>query len=184
MKTMEIKFFPIDIREQKIILRNEGNQIDENIFSDVIINIHSKPNDIFKRHNNYDLIYEQEVSIIDFYNEISINITHLDNRKYIIKYNSKSINNHEKENDAADAECSLLNKRILRIRDLGLPIGTSGRRGDLYIKLNIHLPKLSNEQIKLLQNLSFMEKSNEKETKRGETMEKEENNIIEIYAIL
>ncbi len=177
MKTIETKFFPIDIREQKIILRNEGNQIDENIFSDVIINIHSKPNDIFKRHNNYDLMYEQEVSIIDFYNEISINITHLDNRKYIIKYNSKLINNHEKENNAT--EYSLLNKRILRIRDLGLPIGTSGRRGDLYIKLNIYLPKLSNEQIKLLQNLSFMQKPKEKEPN-----EKEENNIIEIYAIL
>ena len=47
---------------------------------------------------------------------------------------------------------------MLRIRDLGLPIGNSGRRGDLYIKLNIYLPYLTNENIKELTRLSFLEK--------------------------
>ncbi len=181
MKTSETKIFPIDIREQKIILRNEGHQLDDNIFSDVIININSKPNDIFKRYNNYDLIYEEYISIIDFYTEISINITHLDNKNYLIKYNSRL--NYENKNDSV--ETSLLNKRMLRVRDLGLPIGTSGRRGDLYIKLNIYLPKLSNDQIKQLQNLSFLEDAKIiKELENENSDQQVENNIIELYAIL
>jgi DnaJ-class molecular chaperone len=41
----------------------------------------------------------------------------------------------------------------LRIRDLGLPISDSGRRGDLYIKLLLKLPELSKTEIRKLKNL-------------------------------
>lgn len=149
MKLNETKIFPIDIRENKIVLNGEGNQSLEGVFSDIIININSKPDPLFRRHDNYDLIYDYTISLIELYSEISINLTHLDKKKYVIKYSY--LKNFENRN-------KLLDKMMLRIRDLGLPISSSGRRGDLYIKLNIYLPELNNESIKELTRMKFLEK--------------------------
>ena len=51
----------------------------------------------------------------------------------------------------------------IRVRDLGLPIGISGRRGDLYIKFNIILPDLSNNDIKLLKSFKLFNKIENKQ---------------------
>jgi DnaJ-class molecular chaperone len=63
---------------------------------------------------------------------------------YLFKYNVRN-----------EGSNKILKMKMLRVRDLGLPINNSGRRGDLYIKLNVVFPELSNEAIKQLESLKI-----------------------------
>lgn len=151
MKIVDNKVFPIDIRKEKIIFKSEGHQEDGCYPNDLIININAKPDSRFEKTNKYDLLYNHSVYLLELYTELNIHLIHLDNKEYLIKCNI-DITNQKK----------ILNQMSLRIRDLGLPINDSGRRGDLYIKLLIKLPELSKTEIRKLKNLLvFNPKENE-----------------------
>jgi DnaJ-class molecular chaperone len=144
MKINEIKSYPIDIREKKIIFHGCGHESVENEIGDLIININSKPDSRYKRINDYDLLFEHHVSLLELYTEINLHLVHLDNKKYLINYSTHT-----------ETTNKLIHKRMIRIRDLGLPISNSGRRGDLYVKLFIILPELNKEEISKLETMNF-----------------------------
>jgi DnaJ-class molecular chaperone len=163
MKVLENKTFPIDIRQKQIIFKGDGNQEPDKEPADLIININPKPDPKFKITNQYDLIYEYDISLIEIYTEIKIQITHMDNKNYLFRYNV--IN---------DKSNKILKMRMLRIRDLGLPINDSGRRGDLYIKLNVIFPELTIDEIKKLESMKLF----------NTKIEHNNNNYIEIIGEL
>jgi molecular chaperone DnaJ len=144
MKILENKTFPIDIRNKQIIFKGDGNQEPDKGSYDLIININPKPDPRFKIINQYDLIYEYNISLIELYTEIKVKLTHLDNKNYLFKYNSRN-----------EGSNKILRMKMIRVRDLGLPINNSGRRGDLYIELNVVFPELSNEMINKLESLKI-----------------------------
>ncbi len=144
MKVLENKTFPIDIRNKQILFKGDGNQEPDKEAYDLIININPKPDPRFKIINQFDLIYEYDISLTDIYTEIKVKITHLDNKNYLFKYNARN-----------DESNKILRMQMLRVRDLGLPINNTGRRGDLYLKLNVVFPELSNEAIKQLESMKI-----------------------------
>lgn len=149
MKVIDNKVFRIDIRESQIIFKKEGNQSVVNEEPDnLIINIFSKPDDKYERIGNFDLLINYKVKLIELYSVMNIYFEHLDNKKYLIKYQYQEQN-------------SIINKMELKVPNLGLPISNSGNRGDLYIKLSIILPELSKQEINQLKNInSFNCKNN------------------------
>ena len=170
LKKIDKKTFIIDIREKKLVFKGEGNQLLEKEPNDLIFNIHPKPNDKFTIINQYDLLYQHNISLIEIYTSITILLAHLDKKQYLIKYdNLESKNNQNK----------LIDKMSIRVRDLGLPIGISERRGDLYIKFNIILPNLSNNDIKLLEKFKLFNKIENEEENHQENLN---NKYIKINA--
>ena len=158
MRLIDKKIFNIDTRETKIIFKNEGNMIINennmnnnmnNEINDLVINIYSKDDSRFER-NEYDLIMNYNVSLIELYTEINILFEHLDNKTYLIKYR-----------DAEDSFNKIIHKMKIKVPNMGLPrpdpdIG----RGDLYIKLNVILPDLSKSEVNKLKNIIFEPKNN------------------------
>jgi DnaJ-class molecular chaperone len=104
--------------------------------SDIIININIKEDNNFKRYNENDLIYESLISLNELYNNGVILINHLDNRKLYVKL-SEDI------------------KLIQILEGEGLPyyIDDELKRGNLYIKFIIDLPKLNKENKELIKNI-------------------------------
>ena len=82
MKVIDNKVFPIDIRENQIIFKKEGNQsiIDEEP-DNLVINIFSKPDDKYERLGNFDLLINYKVKLIELYSEMNIYFEHLDSKQ-------------------------------------------------------------------------------------------------------
>ena len=176
LKKIDKKTFTLDIREKKLFFKGEGNQLLEKEPNDLIFNIHPKPNNKFTIINQYDLLYQHNVSLIEIYTSITILLKHLDKKQYLIKYdNLENENNQNNQNN----QNKLIDKMSIgvRVRDLGLPIGISGRRGDLYIKFNIVLPNLSNKDIKLLESFKLFNKIENQQ-------ENQQNNLNNEYIIM
>jgi DnaJ-class molecular chaperone len=155
MKTIDKKVFPIDIRERQLIFKNEGNQSERtknemdnladtsdditdkmNDISDLVININSRPDTVFERIGDYDLTINYDISFLELYTDVTIKFTHLDGKQYNLQYH----------------KLGPQNTNIL-ISNIGLPIGGTGCRGNLYVKLNIILPDLTDfdiNQIKMM----------------------------------
>ena len=169
LKRIDKKIFTIDIREHKIVFKGEGNQSLEKEPNDLIFNINPKANDKFTIINQYDLLYYHNISLIEVYTGVNVLLTHLDKKQYLIKYEENTNTNRNTN--------TLINKMSIRVRDLGLPISNSGRRGDLYIKLNIILPNLTDKDIKILGDLKLF---NQLENK--ENLFKNFHNFIKINA--
>ena len=172
LKKIDKKTFTIDIREQKLVFKGEGNQSLEKEPNDLIFNIHPKPNNKFTIINQYDLLYYHNISLIEIYTSITILLKHLDKKQYLIKYDNLENENNE-NNDNNDNKNKLINKMSIRVRDLGLPIGITGRKGDLYIKLNIILPDLSNNDIKLLKSFKLFNKIEKYQENQQENLNNE-----------
>ncbi len=156
MRVIDKKIFNIDIRESKIIFKNEGNQtINENNqknenneskenINDLVININSKDDSRFER-NKYDLLMNYNVSLIELYTEINILFEHLDNKTYLVKYK-----------DSEDSVNKIIHKMKIKVPNMGLPRpGPDLGRGNLYIKLNVILPDLSKSEINQLKNMNI-----------------------------
>jgi DnaJ-class molecular chaperone len=161
MRLIDKKKFNIDTRESKIIFKNEGNMIinenNENMknnmnneINDLVINIYSKDDSRFER-NEYDLIMNYNVSLIELYTEINILFEHLDNKKYLITYK-----------DSEDSLNKIIHKMKIKVPNMGLPRPDPNPdlgRGDLYIKLNVILPDLSKSEVNKLKNIIFEPKN-------------------------
>ncbi len=135
----KIKKIGVNIdNEQKIYkfpLFYESVKFDDN-GNNIIVDIIVKEDDVFKRYNDYDLICEQKISLNELYNSKIIKLKHLDDRNLLIKLS----------NDI---------KLVQILKDEGLPYYDNDeiKRGDLYIKFLIDLPKLDDESIKSLESL-------------------------------
>lgn len=138
------KVLDIDIRQKKIVFSGEGHQEPNRETGDVIVNVYSKLNDKFAIHNSYDLVTHVPITLGQIYNGVEINFMHIDGSMYHIKYHDDQTN-----------EKKLKDCLMIRIRDLGLPIESTGRRGDLYIKFDIALPNLNQDLIDQLVQLDY-----------------------------
>ena len=155
MKKVDKKVFPIDIRERQLIFKNEGNQSERtkndmdnladtsdditdkmNDISDLVININSRPDPVFERIDDYDLSINYDISFLELYTDAIIQFTHLDGKQYNLQYHNLGPQ-----------------KTKISLSNLGLPIGGTGGRGNLYVKLNIILPELSDFDINQLKTM-------------------------------
>lgn len=94
---------------------------------DVIINVYEKPNEKFKRINEYDLIYAQTITIDDVYNGFQFSMQHLDGKMRNIK---------SKKGD-------LINQGYFyqKIEKMGLYNPDEDKRADLFIRYIIDFDK-------------------------------------------
>lgn len=129
----------IDIPKGKslkpIILENMGEKYpDVDLTGDVIVEIIMKKHDIFSRKGS-DLIYRKKINIEDALCGIKFVVTHLDDRKIVVKYD-----------EIIDA-----NKKYY-VRDAGMPKEENCMLfGDMIIIFEMVLPKqLSLEQKKII----------------------------------
>jgi DnaJ-class molecular chaperone len=129
----DTKIFSIDIKKTKLLFEKEGNQRLEHLPGDLIIYVQPKPHPTFRIINQYDLLYIHQISLINLYQYLEIQLEHLDGRIYNIIYDPKDNN-------------VLKDKCLLKIKEKGLLMGDSNRRGDLYIQLKVQYPDLTREQ--------------------------------------
>jgi len=134
------KIFPINIKETKLVFPKEGHQNLGNDPSDLIIHVQPKPHEKFRRINQYDLLYLHQITFLELYQTLQIQLEHLDGKSRLINYSNSDTN-------------ALKDQRLLRVKDEGLPITDDGRRGDLYIKLEVQFPDLDQSKLTSLQNL-------------------------------
>lgn len=119
---------------KKIILRGEGDAGENGAPSgDLHIKFSVKPHPYFLRDEN-DLIIEIPISFTQAVLGDDINVDTIDNKTIKLKIPSG---------------CE--NGKILRIKDAGVPyLNNSGKRGDLYIKVYVEVPKSLNKNEKAL----------------------------------
>lgn len=130
-KNINISF---DSKYKEIILNEYSNQEINKKKGDIIINVKPKKSN-FKIINQFDLIYNINISLFKAYFGYEYNYKHLDNNIYNLKF-----------------EKPILNKRIKKISNLGL-LNENNIRGNLYLKFNIVLPDLNSKQLNILKYL-------------------------------
>lgn len=133
---------------QQIQIPHHGHHTKEGK-GDLIIVIHEKPHQTFKRIGN-DLLTDVDLKLFQAIYGFDKVITHLDNRKLHISHVGKT------EHD---------NIRKIVGEGMGM-INSNGRKGDLIIKFNVVLPNLSNQEMSnkllyLLKTLDNEESNNE-----------------------
>lgn len=107
---------------------------------DLIIILHIASHKHFER-SRYDLYCATSISMTQAALGADIFITSLDNKK--IKLKVPSGTQHGK---------------LLRLREEGVPFGDTGRKGDMYIKILVHVPtKISSKAKDLLEEFSALE---------------------------
>ena len=132
----EKKTLKIHLSEREIIFKNEGDEAYKcKNFGDIIVKINDKPNKRFTRINEHDLVYEKEISLYEYYAGNKFKFKHMDGRTLTLRINRndplRTYNNY------------------LKLYGEGLP-HKSGARGDLFIKLKIHLPHLDEKVVEKL----------------------------------
>lgn len=108
---------------------------------DLIVIVHVK-NDMFFERNGDDLYCAVPISFTQAILGADITIKNLDNREISIKI-----------------PAGTWHGKLLRIRNEGVPVTGSSKKGDLYIQIHVVAPsKLSREQQKLLEQFQEIEK--------------------------
>ena len=110
----------------KIEIEGKGHHIRNNK-SNLILEINILPHSIFKRHND-NLFIIVELKLYQALFGFDKEITHLDGRKLYISYKNKITHNTFK-----------------KIQGEGMKLINSDKKGDLYIKFNIVLPEINEE---------------------------------------
>ena len=111
---------------------------------DLYIFMHVSAHPQFER-NGQDLYCAVPISIIQAALGAEITVTSLDGKKIKIK-----------------VPAGTQSGKLLRVRDEGVPYGTAGRKGDLYIKIMVKVPsKLSSKSKQLLEEVSKIEGEND-----------------------
>ena len=111
---------------------------------DLYIFMHILPHRKFERSGD-DLYCAVPVSIMQAALGAELTISTLDEKKIKIRI-----------------PAGIQNGKLLRVRDEGVPIGTTGKKGDLYIKIIVKVPvKLSARSKQLLAEISKLEGENE-----------------------
>jgi len=127
-ETVDVQIPKGAISGMAISMEQQGNHIKNGIPGDLLIHIEELNNSPFKREG-INLVFDQHISIIDAIlgKELQLNTPHGD-----IKFTSAPGTSHGK---------------ILRIQGKGIPdINRKGLMGDLFIKINIKIPKTVNDQ--------------------------------------
>ena len=133
--------FKFNANNDKVVFENEGNHSFNKTPGNLIIYINPKSNQYFQLINDHDLVIVENISIWEVYNGYSFYLNHLDGSKYFINYNKPIKNNI-----------------IKKIKKLGMPNGDDN--GNLFIKFNIVIPNLKEENLEFLNSLNLSIKRN------------------------
>lgn len=137
------KVFPLDIRKRKIIYPKEGHQGLNMEQGDLIINIYPKATDNYRVINNYDLETYVDLDFIELYTQFEFYLPYITGNFCHIKFAPRHLS-------PADQK-KFRHRKQLRVRDKGLPIEDTNRRGDLYIKFRVELPDMTLEDLAQLE---------------------------------
>jgi molecular chaperone DnaJ len=127
---------------KRVVIPNQGDAgPNGGPYGDLYVFIRVKPHEYFER-DGLDLYCAVPISITQAALGSELYVTTLDNRKIKVKI-----------------PAGIQNGKMLRIREEGIP--SSGRKGDMYIKLMIQIPtKLSKRGRELLEELAKVEGEN------------------------
>jgi DnaJ-class molecular chaperone len=142
---------------QKIQIPNHGHHLRDGK-TDLIIVIHEKPHNVYKRINN-DLLIEVDLKLFQAISGFDKIIEHLDGRKLHISHTGKT--EHGSFRKISDEGMKVLN-------------GGSKGKGDLIIKFNIKLPNLDDSEIS--NKLLYLLKTIDSEESNKETIIKNSKN--------
>jgi molecular chaperone DnaJ len=126
---------PPGVDNGEYTIRGEGESIDDGVSGDLIVRIHVKPHDKFKR-DGQDIFYDANISMVDSVLGKSIVIPTLEGTEKITLEPGTQPNS------------------IIKLKGKGVP-NTGGRgRGDQYIRFVVNIPtKLDKHQKKILEEL-------------------------------
>jgi molecular chaperone DnaJ len=102
---------------------------------DILVNIMTKEDKNITRKEN-DIYIKRNITLLDVYNNTTIEFIHIDNKKYDINLKGLPQSNN-----------------VYMVKELGMPILNSNKFGNLYITIYIELPNLINDQILKLNNI-------------------------------
>lgn len=130
---------------KRIAIPNQGDAgINGGPAGDLVIFIHVNPHQSFERSGS-DLYCAVSISMTQAILGAEIKINSLDDKKIKIRI-----------------PAGTQNGKLLRIKDEGVPISGSSRRGDLYIKVLVNVPtKLSSKSKQLLEEIAKIEGEND-----------------------
>jgi curved DNA-binding protein len=141
-RTLKVKITPGMESGKKLRLKKQGGEgLRGGDKGDLYLKIQIEKHPYFERKEN-DLYYNLDV---DLYTAV------LGGKKEITTLDGKRINiNIPKETE---------NGKVLKIRDMGMNMSSTAGRGDLYIKINIRIPKnITEEEKKLFEKLASLRK--------------------------
>lgn len=115
----EGKPFLVPLFDARVTFRSQGDQLpDYDGIGDVIVDIKTKPHELFKRRKDHDLYFNKRISIGEMYSGCTFYFRHLSGQ--ILKVSTKR---------------AIEDRFIQRLRGYGLPKSRmSDERGDLYVK--------------------------------------------------
>ena len=141
-KELSLKIVPGAENGKRITIRGMGDAGENGGPSgDLVVILHVEDHPFFTRDGD-DLYCAVPISISQAALGCEITITSLDNKKVTIKIPDGTPHG-----------------KLLRIKGEGVPIGTTGKKGDLYVEIHVQIPsRLSSKQKDLLK--QFMELEN------------------------
>lgn len=138
-KMIDVYVQPGMQEKTKFSFEGEGDEVQPNLFQDLIIVLIEKKHDIFKREND-KLIYNFEVSALDILEGKNINIKHLDDSN--IQFDLSNIKN---------------SKEFIEIEGKGFPISRNNKikgYGNMIIIPHIVFPKLDIKKKNLIASIN------------------------------
>ena len=134
----EAKEFSFNSNHNEVIFFGESDEDFNKIPGDIVIKINPKPNNKYQVINKYNLLIEENISLYEAYNGYSFYFTHLNKNKYRVSYNKPIINN-----------------KLKKIANMGLPIPNSDKYGYLFIKFKITLPNITPQQLESMNQMNL-----------------------------
>ena len=118
------------------IIKNQGHEFVENENGDLIVNVECVNNNEMER-KGCNLRMVKNVDLCDVLLKKNIEIKHLDQQIYYIKFDE-----------------TIENNKLYKVQNLGMPLHNKNNSfGDLYIHIHIKIPKLCNEKMLKIYNI-------------------------------
>lgn len=135
----------------RLRVANAGNAgIQNGPSGDVIVSVHIKTNKLFRREGSR-LYYNQQISIVQ---------ASLGDKVEVPTIDGKTI--------SLTIPAGTQSETVFKVRNQGMPMMNSDRRGNLYVKVIVVTPQnLNKEQTKLLKKFGEISGENIKEVKKG-----------------
>lgn len=130
----------VPLYKYNVVFEGEGDQTEDfEKAGDVVINIHYKNSNKWKVRNEYNISYDQEISLSELYTGGKYIIDLPNKKKIEVEVDKKLLSMNEGE-------------REIKVSRKGLP-KSDKERGDLYVRFIVKLPQLEDKEIKEVEKL-------------------------------
>ena len=139
--SIKVEILPGYSKDTELKYPLKGNEYPGRKNSDLIIKIKEIPHQTFKRVNKNDLLYTHKISLRDALNSVPVIFEHLDGRKLNISM----------DEIISPDTIKVVKNEGMPIIDKEKPIESislDNKKGDLYIKFDIHFPDYINDKKK------------------------------------